>query len=257
MIGRKQSINTTMSTHIKNSIAFLVLILLLLIAGTVWLQKFNSYPQATIYLPITTKTSPPEKTTTLTFGGDLMFDRMINHVFKNKGTEHVFDNIDKDLFSDADIAMSNLEGPISPDAIDDNITADRLIFEFPSDTITALESLGLDAVSLANNHTANAGKTGLVYTQTLLSEHGIVPIGEPSSYSARGSYKFDTNIPVRIFAINMLDNPDTTVMVNDINQANNNGEFVIVYPHWGVEYQTQHSSGQERLAHQWIDAGLI
>jgi poly-gamma-glutamate synthesis protein (capsule biosynthesis protein) len=31
--------------------------------------------------------------------------------------------------------------------------------------------------------------------------------------------------------------------------------FVIIYPHWGNEYQTSHSAKQEETAHDMVDAG--
>ena len=30
---------------------------------------------------------------------------------------------------------------------------------------------------------------------------------------------------------------------------------MLVFPHWGIEYEPIHSSAQEKLAHAWIDAG--
>jgi poly-gamma-glutamate synthesis protein (capsule biosynthesis protein) len=67
----------------------------------------------------------------------------------------------------------------------------------------------------------------------------------------------DTKVPVTIIAVDMLVSPDNNQIVNDVKKEVLTGRKVIVFPHWGVEYQTKHNSTQENLAKSWIDAGAL
>jgi len=65
--------------------------------------------------------------------------------------------------------------------------------------------------------------------------------------------RFETETPISVICASFLGiNPDQKV--KDAIKAET-GRFVVVYPHWGVEYSTRHNYAQERLAHSWIDVG--
>lgn len=205
--------------------------------------------------PSVPQSAPPAPTTTFMIGGDLMFDRMVNHTYKAVGTEHVFDGFDTGLFRGKDVALANLEGPISPVPIDDNITANNLTFNFPPDSIAALRSLGLTAVSLANNHSLNAGRSGLAATKRLLSDAGIVPIGQEDAFNGDSVHRFAGSIPVSVVAVNLLAKPNQAAVEAAVRREHEAGQFVIVFPHWGVEYRATHTPSQAVAAHGWIEAG--
>ncbi|MBX5464912.1 MAG: CapA family protein [Clostridia bacterium] len=76
-----------------------------------------------------------------------------------------------DLFRAADLRLANLEGPIVEGP---GVPADKLIrLRLPSQAADWLAELGLDAVSLANNHTMDWGAEALVTTRRRLAERGI------------------------------------------------------------------------------------
>jgi len=196
-----------------------------------------------------------EDTTTFLFAGDMMFDRMVNHQFKTGGLDHIFDNFGERVFWGTDIAFANLEGPISADPIDDNISANNLIFDFPPESIKALKSIRLNGVSLANNHTLNAGRGGLETTKGLLGRANIIHAGEQSKFSDESIIRYDSTIPVSIIVVNMLEDPGDDKIIEKIKSEKSASRFVIVFPHWGNEYDLKHSKSQENVAHKFIDAG--
>lgn len=200
-------------------------------------------------------TSAHVQSTTFLFGGDLMFDRGVNHTFKDVGLEHVFDQLGRRVFWGSDIAMANLEGPISDSSIDDNIEPNNLKFNFPPESIKALEFLGVNALSLGNNHSQNAGQAGLATTKQLLSSAGISPIGQGNAFNTESVRRFETGVPTSVIAVNMLNHPNEISITDAISHEHRDDRFVIIFPHWGVEYQPKHSAGQERLARAWIEAG--
>ena len=60
-------------------------------------------------------------------------------------------------------------------------------------------------------------------------------------------------IKVSIIVVNALNGTDG---VNElVKQEKAESRLVIIFPHWGNEYQTTHSSNQEKLAKEWIGAG--
>src|SRR3989344_2103176 len=95
------------------------------------------------------------------------------------GLSRVFEKIGERAFWGVDAGIINLEGPISRTSIPDDYASKNLIFNFPPQAIEALKFLRVNAVSLANNHTANQGKQGLADTRNLLEEAGIKSIGGP------------------------------------------------------------------------------
>ena len=104
---------------------------------------------------------------TFMFGGDMMFGRYIAYKYKNDATAAV-KNLGERLFWGTDAAVVNLEGPISAISVPYNIDPENLSFNFPPQVTKALQWLHLDGVSLANNHTLNAGFAGLKNTQKVL-----------------------------------------------------------------------------------------
>jgi len=196
-----------------------------------------------------------EKMTSFTFAGDIMLDRLVYHVFKDSGYEKMWSNWGKRRFWGTDISMVNLEGPISENEISDDYTSGSMVFNFPPESIDAIKYAGINVVSLANNHTLNAGKGGLVYTKKILSDNHIDYIGNPNMLEADSVKDYNTDIPLRIITVNYLENPDTDWILDKIKEADQSGRSVIIYPHWGNEYQTTANSVQVNLAHQFIDAG--
>lgn len=197
----------------------------------------------------------PEKSTSFVFAGDMMFDRYVNHVFKNIGFDHIFDNLDKTLFAGKDIAFANLEGPVSDVPVNDDYPERTLTFNMPPETISAIKNLGLNGVSLANNHTLNAGGGGFTTTQNLLKNAGLKYGGSQNGFDDGSVIRYDTGIPISIIAVDYLAFNNNSKINESIVSEKNTGRFVIVFPHWGEEYSLSHTASQENAAKSFINAG--
>lgn len=193
------------------------------------------------------------KELTFIFGGDVMFDRSIDYNFREEKLVNVFDNFGNRVFPGTDISMINLEGPISKTPIPADSTRNNLSFNFPPRTTDVLKWLGVNSVSLANNHSLNNGELGFQNTIKVLTENNIVPVGKDQVLDQNSVYEFKGNgINASVITLDVL---DTNMNLDFIKTEKAKGNKVIVYPHWGNEYSIIHASGQEKLAHQWIDAG--
>lgn len=189
------------------------------------------------------------------FGGDVMLDRMVNHAFPGDKLLTVFDNLGEGFFHGTDGAVVNLEGPVSDTPITDDISSNNLTFNFPPKTIDTLTKAKITSVSLGNNHTDNAGKSGLATTLGLLETAKIQTIGGPgiADIARVGTIRGD-GLDISIIAANIVFRDIDLVPLVRQEAAKPNTK-VIVFPHWGVEYQAVHSNHQAELARAWIEAG--
>lgn len=197
----------------------------------------------------------PAKSKSFTFviGGDVMLGRAVAWKYNNDVSQ-VFENLPLDVFQGHDLDILNLEGPVSSENITPNPTADNLVFNFPFNSIAALKTLGVNAVSLGNNHSENQGETGLTNTRNLLQDANITSIGSQNSFDTNSVAEFQgANIKMSVITINTLANKDD--LTSTIQQEKQKGNLVLVFPHWGNEYQAKHSNPQTQMAHSWIDAG--
>lgn len=219
-------------------------------------QISNSKPETEISAETYISSTIQNPETTFAFAGDMMFDRYVYHVFKTKGLNHIFDNLDKSLFADKDISFANLEGPVSQDKTVDDYPERSLVFNMPPETIATLQNLGLNSVSLANNHTLNAGQSGFATTKNLLAAANIRFAGSYGDFNETDNViRYETKIPVSIICVDYLAFSDNDKISAVISAEKERGNFVIIFPHWGTEYELTHTTSQETAAKIWLDAG--
>ncbi len=197
-----------------------------------------------------------KKLSTFIIGGDTMLDRDVWHNYKKDGIEKVFSGLGSNVFGGVDLSMLNLEGPISDIPISDDYPNRSLVFNMPPTTINALKSAKINAVSLANNHTLNAGVSGFATTQRLLKEAGINYAGRQVGFDKNEDIlRIESSITMSILPIDALTLYDKNIFNQAISTEKQAGRFVIIMPHWGEEYNQKHNTNQENLAKSWIIAG--
>ncbi|MEP6640134.1 MAG: CapA family protein, partial [Chloroflexota bacterium] len=137
--------------------------------------------------------------------------------------------------------------------------------------IKGLATAGIDWVGLANNHIRDAGGAGILQTIKNLNRYRIRSSGAGKNIAAArkpailkaGGVKvallaYDT------IAANYMAGPTTPgsarlsakVVKTDVKAARSAGaDVVIVFPHWGTEYDATPFPGQQALARAAVDAG--
>lgn len=189
----------------------------------------------------------------LIFAGDMMTDRGVDCRYEGEKFLTIFDNIDKSKFTESDFAFLNLEGPIAQGETE-KVCSGSLVFNMPPRTLDLLQTLGIDSVSLANNHSLNAGNKGFIYTKELLKTNDIDSIGKYEGFDESSVGKYEINgQKFAIIAVDIL--AGNVDLKSKLSELSLDGYFTIIYPHWGTEYATTHNSNQEYLAHRWIDQG--
>lgn len=195
-----------------------------------------------------------EKVSILAFG-DTMFDRGVRNIIENRGRDP-FEYIKKDLslFSDYDIVKVNLEGPIVE--MDRNLCQQKLYnFQFASTTSNILKSIGVNMVSIANNHTYDCLRTGFESTKNYLSISGIDFVG---GRTLEESFIIK-NINNKKVAFVGIDETTAPVPVSDfyplVSRLDTQNDFVVVFIHWGKEYELVADISQQNIAYKLIDNG--
>ena len=127
---------------------------------------------------------------------------------------------------------------------------------FDPSAVTVLSVAGFDAVSLANNHVLDQGAQGFDDTKNNLTAANIRYFGDASDDSgpilrfAIGHEQFAV-----IGAQDVYRQIDPAAIGKEIATEKSAGNFVIIYPHWGVEYSHAATARQTTLAYAFIDAG--
>lgn len=224
---------------------------------------------------------------TLLFSGDVTlgfhYEEYVNEqIAKGKSRDAMlgwgFDQV-RDVTRGADLFVVNLECPFT--ARGEKVPKN---FNFRADPalVAALESGGVDVVSLANNHLMDYGEVGLVDTLSTLDTAHIAHFGagrslaaarEPAIVTVKGTrfaflgYFFlgDRNIePPEVIATEATpgvaghhsDLAQIKAWVReDIAAAKARADVVIPFFHWGREGKSQPEPYQVELAHTAVEAG--
>ena len=208
---------------------------------------------------------------TLLFIGDIMgHDTQINSAFNNDSGKYDYNDVFSyitPVISEADIAVANLEVTLAGPPYKGYPQ-----FSSPSALAVACKNAGIDCLVTANNHSADRGITGITRTILNLDSIGLPHTGtftgledqkknHPLILSSKGismallNYTYGTNgIRVDTPAIvNMLNKQD---IADDISIAEAQGhDLIVLFLHWGTEYDTIPSSEQVEMAEYFFSAG--
>ncbi len=199
----------------------------------------------------------PEKIvrpTSLLFVGDIMLDRGVAQHAKKYGVESLFSKVEP-IFQGKDAVIGNLEGTITSykSVTEENYKLMR--FTFDPSYAGFLKKYHFSAVSLANNHSGDFGPLGYQQTLDNLRAAGIAYFG-----SSRNSENLSTQMSVNgknvcLVGYHQLFVPDPSTVISEIKKIQPVCSLVVLFAHWGEEYQATPTVSQRDLAHKFVDAG--
>ncbi len=213
----------------------------------------------------------PEETV-IVFAGDIYISPYVEENYKSAGINGVVSQQLLEEMKHADIAMANQEFPFSTAGT----KAPDKQFTFRVDPLytSILKELGIDTVTLANNHALDYGAEALTDTFEALNGAEIAYIGagedreramQPWNIeSGQRSYGFlaaSRVIPVIDWNVEnqqpgIFCTYDSQLLCKAIKEAKQNCDFLTVYVHWGVEKDHIPQDYQRQLAEDYIDAGV-
>jgi hypothetical protein len=172
------------------------------------------------------------------------------------------------LLTSADVAIANFENP-APDTF--RYHTSGTVFSANPKLIAGLANAGIDWVGIANNHIRDAGGNGILQTIANLKRYGIRSSGagknlaaarKPAILDVRGTkvafLAYDTIAKSYGASASRAGSAQMSAaaLKADVATARKAGAaVVIVFPHWGTEYDPTPFGGQRTLAEAAIDAG--
>jgi gamma-polyglutamate biosynthesis protein CapA len=209
-------------------------------------------------LPGITKTFEPQRTATVLFVGDMMFDRHIRTVIERSGPGVILAGA-APLLAEADLNVGNLEGPITDNPSQSqgtkvgDLTNMRFTFSPTIRELLTKHRFGL--VSIGNNHIRDFDDTGVHATTGYLSSAGIAYVGDPTGASAEPVIREIEGVRIAFVAYSDFVAGDADRARHAIAAAEGQGDVTVVLAHWGSEYETEPSPRVRELARSFVDAG--
>jgi poly-gamma-glutamate synthesis protein (capsule biosynthesis protein) len=202
--------------------------------------------------------------------GDILLDRGVRQVIEHHGADHLFsDGIDS-VFRSAQIVVGNLECPAT------KIKAPvfkQYIFRGEPEWLDTLRQHGFTHLNLANNHSIDQGREGLLDTRHNIEAANMIPIGAGANMTEASQPILLADSPRKVWLVPSLrlalENfallPDKPCVsqepmdsllerVHRLKKADST-TIIIVSLHWGGEHTLQPVPRQRLEAHQLIQAG--
>ncbi len=240
-------------------------------------------------------TEPPivkESTATILSTGDLLMHVQVINAAEIVDGEYDFANMFQYIRSyvtQADYAVANLETTLA--ALDNGYEyVGYPIFNCPDGIVTSCGAAGFDMLLTANNHTNDTRSIGFFRTQQIIRESGLDHLGTTETSeeklwqvhdingiqvgmvcytyeTSRESDKVSLNgIPLTEETKHLIgafydDEDGRAVFQQEMTQhiaemKEAGAEAIVMYIHWGEEYETTERKSQNRLAQMLCDLGV-
>ncbi|MFC1503952.1 CapA family protein [Spirochaetota bacterium] len=243
----------------------IIIILLLLTTCAFSSSKYSEVLQDTF-------TSSRTNAIKLLFTGDIMHNMSTYYKsLKHKEEYTTFFSLVSNHISDADIAVCNLESPVS---FAHSIRGYPR-FNAPVKLLKALKSTGFDIVTTANNHAMDQYKSGLLNTLRAIRDHDFVNVGTSAIKNSTNRIYFTNSNNIKIafiaytYSLNGINHHGHVNLFNfnqkrkvpkkiisDIHYAKSrDADLIILFAHWGFEYENRPRRIIRKYAHMLCNAG--
>jgi poly-gamma-glutamate capsule biosynthesis protein CapA/YwtB (metallophosphatase superfamily) len=206
--------------------------------------------------------------------GDTMLGRNVGRTLSTgRSPKDLFAQELVHIIHDADLFVVNLECAVSERGQRWSNPSKMFWFRAPPAAVDVLQQLGVDCVTLANNHAMDYGPQALLDTIDLLNRAGIVCVGAGRNEAEARTAAVINRAGVRVAVVAIADHPAdfaasptepgiayadlrhgvpdwVTRTINDVD-----ADIVVVTPHWGPNMVTEPLAHVRRAATAFRDAG--
>lgn len=227
---------------------------------------------------------------TITVTGDLLIHKPIINACE-EGSDYNFTEVFQYIsgyVSQADLAVANLETTLA--GADNGYTYSGYPnFNCPDAIVDAAKAAGFDILLTANNHSYDTDSLGMLRTQQVIRDRGLQNLGTTMSDEEKGYIIRDINgiclglicytygeidevtgqpavnaFPVsrelsnniNVFAYDKLDRFYAEMEGQIESMKADGAEAIVLFIHWGAEYQTDPTSSQPVIAQKMCDLGV-
>jgi poly-gamma-glutamate capsule biosynthesis protein CapA/YwtB (metallophosphatase superfamily) len=212
---------------------------------------------------------------TLALGGDTMLGRGVGDRITAMGPYGLLSAEVRDIFHEADLALVNLECCVSRRGLPWQAPGKPFHFRAPPEAVGVLTELGVDCVTLANNHALDFGYEALEDTLRHLADAGIATVGAGRTREeARAPAVLEAN-GTSVAVVGVTDHPEDFAATDDtpgvayarldegvpgwlttlIGDLAVTYDVVVVTPHWGPNMTTEPLPYVRRAAKSLLEAG--
>lgn len=205
------------------------------------------------------------------FGDNLIHEPIYRYgLYNDESFDYLFENI-KETIARSDIAVINQETPLTDDPA---MYSDYPRFGTPAQVGDAIAVAGFEVVTCATNHALDRGMAGVDFTKKFFEDRDIICLGiqsvEEKEYKpydtivrngirfAMLNYTYGTNgigIPEEApDSVHLLADEDR--VREDIGEAKAQSDVVIVFAHWGTEYEEEPDDFQKKWAEVFLESGV-
>lgn len=209
-------------------------------------------------------------TLNVVFTGDILLDRGVRRVIDKHGVDHLFTEGVDSMFRSAQVVVGNLECP----ATKIQSPVQKLyIFRGEPEWLEALKRHGITHLNLANNHSIDQGREGLMDTRQNIIDAGITAIGAGANMTEAAEPVLLSRTPRNVWLVPSLrlalenyaylpDKPCVSQepmdsLLNRVHRLRkaDSTAVIIVSLHWGGEHTMHPVNSQRWDARQIIRAG--
>lgn len=212
---------------------------------------------------------------TLALAGDTMLGRGVAEQIAASGPHGLFSGGVREAFAAADLALVNLECCVSDRGRRWDAPGKPFHFRSPPAAVDALTDLGVDCVTLANNHALDYGPDALEDTLGLLEGAGIGCVGAGADEQEAWQSVVLEAGGMRIAVVGVTDHPPDFAagpgrpgvafadlqkdvpdrLLEQIRRLREDNDVVLVLPHWGPNMTQEPLRYVRRAAEAIVDAG--
>jgi poly-gamma-glutamate synthesis protein (capsule biosynthesis protein) len=209
-------------------------------------------------------------TLNVVFTGDILLDRGVRRVIDKHGVDHLFTEGVDSVFRSAQVVVGNLECP----ATKIQSPVQKLyIFRGEPEWVETLKKHGITHLNLANNHSIDQGREGLMDTRQNIIDAGMTPIGAGANMTEAAEPILLSKTPRNVWLVPSLrlalenyaylpDKPCVSQepmdsLLNRVHRLRkaDSTAVIIVSLHWGGEHTMHPVKSQRWDARQIIRAG--
>lgn len=211
------------------------------------------------------------ETTTIVFAGDVMIGAATEQNYDKEGVSRLVSEALLAEMVNADICMVNNEFQFSTRGTP--MEGKQYTFRTNPKYVQIMQDLGVDIVSLANNHALDFGTEAMQDTFATLDGAGILYAGAGDTKERAkelqiievNGMKFGFLAATRVIPViewnvdnrqpGMFAAYDDSQLVKCIEEAQEECDFLVVYIHWGVERKEYPEAYQTTIAEHCVAAG--
>ena len=209
-------------------------------------------------------------TLTIAFTGDILLDRGVRQQIERNGIESIFDARADSVFRCSDMVVGNLECPAT--ALNTPMMK-KFVFRAEPEWLEALRAHGFTHLNLANNHTVDQGRRGLVDTWRNVERYGMTAVGVGNTMAEAAQPVLLAEYPRKVWLIASLqlalehfpylpeapsvnqESIDSMLVRICALREEDSTAVILVSLHWGQEHTLEPTPMQRSAARRLIDAG--